>query len=142
MMRPKSTIFLEQSSPGLWKELAKEVRSNRALLEGGFLKPVSAVATIADHRTQELFFEAVYRLWKVRNIILGEGGGMKQPELSVLVEFCKSGAIVDISRRTCLFGYCKRPPQAGGRMLPPVRDRCATMWLSPKSYLNPSAALR
>ncbi|CAM9519524.1 unnamed protein product, partial [Hapterophycus canaliculatus] len=53
------------SSPGLWKEFAKEVRSSDALLQGGFLKPVSALASITDHRTQELFFEAIYRLWKV-----------------------------------------------------------------------------
>ncbi|CAM9301435.1 unnamed protein product, partial [Ectocarpus sp. 12 AP-2014] len=51
------------SSPGLWKELAKEVRSSKTLLQG-FLKPVSTLASIADHRTQELVFEALYRLWK------------------------------------------------------------------------------
>lgn len=53
-----------QSSPGLWKELAKEVRSSKTLLQG-FLKPASTLASIADHRTQELVFEALYRLWKV-----------------------------------------------------------------------------
>ncbi|CAM9499151.1 unnamed protein product, partial [Ectocarpus sp. 4 AP-2014] len=51
------------SSPGLWKELAKEVRSSKTLLQG-FLKTASTLASIADHRTQELVFEALYRLWK------------------------------------------------------------------------------
>eukprot|EP00903_Cladosiphon_okamuranus_P017702 g16301.t1 len=51
-------------SPGLWKELAKEVLASKALLEG-FLEPASTLALISDHRTQELVFEAIYRLWKV-----------------------------------------------------------------------------
>ncbi|CAN0215307.1 unnamed protein product [Pylaiella littoralis] len=52
------------TSPALWKELAKEVRSSKALLDG-FLKLASTLPSITDHRTQELVFETLYRLWKV-----------------------------------------------------------------------------
>lgn len=55
-----------QCSPGLWKELAKEVLASKALLEA-FLEAASALPFISDHRTQELVFEALYRLWKVGN---------------------------------------------------------------------------
>ena len=58
------TCSCRQCSPGLWKELAKEVLGSKALLEG-FLEPASTLALISDHRTQELVFEALYRLWKV-----------------------------------------------------------------------------
>lgn len=64
-----------QSSPVLWKELAKEVRASKSLLEG-FLEPVAVLPSITDHRTQELVFEAAYRLWKVRR---QEGLGTVRP---------------------------------------------------------------
>lgn len=53
-----------QCSPGLWKELAKEVVGSKSLLDG-FLEAAATLALISDHRTQELVFEALYRLWKV-----------------------------------------------------------------------------
>ncbi len=67
-----------QSSPVLWKELAKDVRASKSLLEG-FLEPVSALPSITDHRTQELVFEAAYRLWKVRRPARGILGSIVRP---------------------------------------------------------------
>lgn len=53
-----------QASPVLWKELAKEIRSDPRLLEG-FLSQTVSLGVITDHRTRELAFESVYRMWKV-----------------------------------------------------------------------------
>lgn len=51
-------------SPTLWKELAKLIRGDAKLLKG-FLGQASNLASITDHRTQEIAFESVYRMWKV-----------------------------------------------------------------------------
>lgn len=55
-----------QGSPVLWKELAKEIRGNATLLKG-FLGQLATLDSITDHRTQELAFEAAYRMWKARD---------------------------------------------------------------------------
>lgn len=73
----------------MWKELAKEVLTSKALLEG-FLEPASSLALIRDHRTQELVFEALYRLWKVTDARARRGtweGSKEEPAFNPFQQF-------------------------------------------------------
>ncbi|CAM9518882.1 unnamed protein product, partial [Sphacelaria rigidula] len=53
-----------EKRPSLWKELAKEIRGNSTLLKS-FLAQAASLQSVTDHRTQELAFETVFRMWKV-----------------------------------------------------------------------------
>ncbi|CAM9336585.1 unnamed protein product, partial [Choristocarpus tenellus] len=50
--------------PKIWKAFAREVLTN-VELQTGFLSLVAHIESMTDYRSQELSFEAVYRLWKV-----------------------------------------------------------------------------
>lgn len=57
-------MMRSQRLPALWKELAKEIQGDSTLLKG-FLAQAASLQSITDHRTQELAFESVFRMWKV-----------------------------------------------------------------------------
>ncbi|CBJ27777.1 hypothetical protein Esi_0084_0095 [Ectocarpus siliculosus] len=131
------------SSPGLWKELAKEVRSSKTLLQG-FLKPASMLASIADHRTQELVFEALYRLWKVWK---KQRGGPPQLPPSTRREIAEGFSSITIDdfegqTRAMLAAVNSRPNGDDGEdgEYDPEEDEKG--WLSPPSSFPVEALLQ
>ncbi|CAM9823089.1 unnamed protein product, partial [Ectocarpus fasciculatus] len=128
------------SSPGLWKELAKEVRSSKTLLQG-LLKPASTLAAIADHRTQELVFEALYRLWKaslLRRVWKKQRGGPPQLPPSTRREIAEGFSSITIDdfegqTRAMLAAVNSRPSGGDGEGGECDPEEIEKGWLSPPS---------